>query len=95
MILCDYSTMPMYRNVRLDLFVCRLNDCCPANGLTDADYKMFDAVFFAYLGNNQGFFLFFPRCDVSQVFKIESLEYIFYDDLNISRKPLVLQSKLV
>lgn len=84
--------MPMYRNVRLDLFVCRLNGCCPANGLTDADYKMFDAVFFAYLGNNQGFFLFFPRCDVSQVFKIESLEYIFYDDLNISRKPLVLQS---
>lgn len=61
MILCDYSTMPMYRNVRLDLFVCRLNDCCPANGLTDADYKMFDAVFFAYLGNNQGFFSLFSE----------------------------------
>lgn len=40
----------------------------------------------------KGFLSFFPRCNVSQVFKIESLEYIFYDDLTISRKPLVLQS---
>lgn len=27
----------------------------------------------------KGFLSFFPRCNVSQVFKIESLEYIFYD----------------
>lgn len=53
--------MPMYRNVRLDLFACMLNDCCPANGLTGTDYKMFDAVFFAHLGNNQGVFSLFFR----------------------------------
>lgn len=52
MILCDYSMMFMYCNVCLDFFVCRLNDCCLVNGFIDVDYKMFDVVFFVYLGNN-------------------------------------------
>lgn len=70
--------MPMYRNVRLDYFVCRLIDCCPANGLTDDDYKMFDAVFFAYLGNNQGFFLFFFRDAMFHKFSKLKASNIFF-----------------
>lgn len=72
--------MPMHRIVRLDLYLCRLNDCRPANGPNDADYKCLKQCSLRTRRIIKGFFSLCPRCTISQVFKIKSLDAIFDDN---------------
>lgn len=72
-----YSTMPMYRNVHLDLYVCRLNDCCPANGLTDADYKCLMQCSLHTWGIIKGFFSFFRDAMFHKFSKLKASNIFF------------------